>query len=53
MDNTSTLDQVFSTTLLKLVVPDTTLDFPPTIATDDWLEKARSITVERKHAFFD
>lgn len=52
MDNTMTLDQVFSNTLLKVVVPDTTLDFPPKISTDDWLEKARSISVERKQAFF-
>ncbi|KAF8177678.1 TRAPP trafficking subunit Trs65-domain-containing protein [Pholiota molesta] len=53
MDNAVSLDQIFSTALLKLVVPDTTLDFPPTVPTDEWLEAARSVSVERKQAFFD
>jgi hypothetical protein len=52
MDNAVSLDQIFSTALLKLVVPDTTLDFPPTVPTDEWLEAARSVSVERKQAFF-
>lgn len=46
------LDQIFSTTLLKVVVPDTTLEFPPTVSADEWLDRARSIYIERKQAFF-
>ncbi|KAF9477650.1 hypothetical protein BDN70DRAFT_837474 [Pholiota conissans] len=53
MDNSVSLDQIFSTALLKLVVPDTTLEFPPTTSTDKWLDRARSLSVERKQAFFD
>ncbi|KAF8961451.1 TRAPP trafficking subunit Trs65-domain-containing protein [Flammula alnicola] len=47
------LDQIFSTSLLNVFVPDTTLEFPPTISTAAWLDKARSSGVERKQAFFD
>ena len=46
------LDQIFSTTVLNLLIPDASLEFPPTISTDSWLEKARMNAVERRQAFF-
>ncbi|KAF5325505.1 hypothetical protein D9619_009948 [Psilocybe cf. subviscida] len=48
-----TLDQIFSSTVLNVLVPNTTLDFPPTSSTEEWLEKSKAVALERKQAFFD
>ncbi|KAJ3517079.1 hypothetical protein NLJ89_g739 [Agrocybe chaxingu] len=47
------LDQIFSTTVLDVLVPDTSLDFPPRSPTDEWLAKIKSNATERRQAFFD
>ncbi|PPQ70667.1 hypothetical protein CVT25_010769 [Psilocybe cyanescens] len=47
------LDQVFSTTILNLLIPDTSLQFPPESSTDAWLSQAQTNAVERRQAFFD
>ncbi|CAA7263288.1 unnamed protein product [Cyclocybe aegerita] len=47
------LDQIFSTTVLDALVPDTSLDFPPQIPTDEWLAKIKSNATDRRQAFFD
>ncbi|KAH9474413.1 hypothetical protein JR316_0012871 [Psilocybe cubensis] len=47
------LDQVFSTSILNLLIPDTSLQFPPESSTDEWLANAQANAVERQQAFFD
>jgi hypothetical protein len=47
-----TLDQIFSSTVLNVLVPDTTLGFPSTSSAEEWLEKSKAVALERKQAFF-
>ncbi|KAF9554996.1 hypothetical protein CPC08DRAFT_821343 [Agrocybe pediades] len=47
------LDQLFSNCVLNLLIPDTSLQFPPDSPSDSWLEKAQANSIERKQAFFD
>ncbi|KAF8909732.1 TRAPP trafficking subunit Trs65-domain-containing protein [Gymnopilus junonius] len=49
----ASLDQVFSTAILNLLIPDTSLPFPPETPVDVWLERAQKTAIERKQAFFD
>ncbi|PPQ79760.1 hypothetical protein CVT26_012313, partial [Gymnopilus dilepis] len=51
--STTPLDHLFSTTLLSLLVPDTSLPFPPATSIDAWLAQAGREGVERRDAFFD
>jgi len=46
------LDQIFSTTILNVFVPDTSLEFPPKTSTDDWLNSIQGNSFERRQAFF-
>ncbi|TEB32777.1 hypothetical protein FA13DRAFT_1790473 [Coprinellus micaceus] len=47
------LEQIFSTSELNVVVPDTSLEFPPESSADEWLGRVKIGKVERKQAFFD
>ncbi|KAF5350613.1 hypothetical protein D9756_008630 [Leucocoprinus leucothites] len=47
------LEHLFSTSVLSLSVPDTSVEFPPTDPPDEWLETLTSNLQERKQAFFD
>ncbi|KAF8152924.1 TRAPP trafficking subunit Trs65-domain-containing protein [Crassisporium funariophilum] len=47
------LDQLFSATVLDVLVPNSSLDFPENISADEWLAKAQTFGVERRQAFFD
>lgn len=49
----STLETLFGTATLDLVVPDTSIEYPPNSTTDDWLSRIKSGKTERKQAFFD
>ncbi|KAK7028140.1 hypothetical protein VNI00_014955 [Paramarasmius palmivorus] len=51
----SSFEQLFSSTELDVVVPNTSLEFPPTtVSADEWLENLRSGSQsDRKEAFFD
>lgn len=46
----SSLDLLFSSVVLHVSVPDTSLDFPLPAQGDEWLQRLNS--VERKSAFF-
>jgi hypothetical protein len=46
------LEQIFSTSELNVVVPDTSLEFPPESSADEWLGRVKIGKVERKQAFF-
>lgn len=46
------LEHLFSTSELTLVVPDTSLEFPPSTTADEWLGRVKIGKVERKQAFF-
>jgi hypothetical protein len=49
----SVLEQLFSSSVLDLAVPDTSLEYPPSnIDADNWLEKLSSAETIRKQAFF-
>ncbi|KAL0571660.1 hypothetical protein V5O48_010300 [Marasmius crinis-equi] len=52
---TSQFEQLFASTVLDVVVPNTSLEFPPSeLSRDEWLETLRSGTShDRKEAFFD
>jgi hypothetical protein len=43
------LDQIFSTAHLNVLVPDTSLEFPPNTSVDKWLAAAQVGGVERRH----
>ncbi|TFK25456.1 hypothetical protein FA15DRAFT_687034 [Coprinopsis marcescibilis] len=45
--------QVFSSADLSVVIPDTSLEFPPQSSVDEWLGRVKIGKVERKQAFFD
>ncbi|RXW12394.1 hypothetical protein EST38_g13460 [Candolleomyces aberdarensis] len=47
------LEQLFGSSELSLVVPDTSLEFPPESSVDEWLGRVKIGKVERKQAFFD
>ncbi|ESK95268.1 hypothetical protein Moror_4026 [Moniliophthora roreri MCA 2997] len=51
----SSFEQLFSSAELNVVVPNTSLEFPPsTVSADDWLENlASGSESDRKEAFFD
>ncbi|KAH6891793.1 hypothetical protein BKA70DRAFT_1085022, partial [Coprinopsis sp. MPI-PUGE-AT-0042] len=48
------LEEIFSTSELEVVVPDTSLEFPTSsVSVDEWLGRVKIGKVERKQAFFD
>ncbi|KAF7352535.1 hypothetical protein MVEN_01218600 [Mycena venus] len=49
----SALEQLFASAELDVVVPDTSLEYPPATPADDWLSRLKSDTLERSQAFFD
>ncbi|KAF7980356.1 hypothetical protein HWV62_38801 [Athelia sp. TMB] len=49
----SVFEELFESTVLEVVVPDTSVDFPAQNEADDWLRRVQSEVVERKQAFFD
>ncbi|KAJ7653475.1 TRAPP trafficking subunit Trs65-domain-containing protein [Mycena rosella] len=49
----SALEQFFASAALDVVVPDTSLEYPPATSADDWLSRLKSGTLERTQAFFD
>ncbi|KAG6833284.1 hypothetical protein H0H87_009459 [Tephrocybe sp. NHM501043] len=46
-------EQLFASSVLTLVVPDTSVEYPPQGPADEWLGKLNLAFVERKQAFFD
>ncbi|KAF9262890.1 hypothetical protein L218DRAFT_980323 [Marasmius fiardii PR-910] len=52
---TSRFEQLFGATVLDVVVPNTSLEFPPSqLSSDEWLDTLRSGTSnDRREAFFD
>lgn len=46
------LDQIFSTAILNVLVPDTSLEFPPNASVDKWIAAAQVGGVERRQAFY-
>ena len=46
------LDQIFSTAQLNVLVPDSSIKFPPNIPVDKWLAAAQVGGVERRQAFY-
>ncbi|KAJ6515581.1 TRAPP trafficking subunit Trs65-domain-containing protein [Mycena sanguinolenta] len=49
----SALEQLFGSAELDLVIPDTSIEYPPATPADDWLSRLKSETLERSQAFFD
>ncbi|KAJ6490309.1 TRAPP trafficking subunit Trs65-domain-containing protein [Mycena vitilis] len=49
----SALEQLFNSAELDVVVPDTSLEYPPATVADDWLSRLKSENLERTQAFFD
>ncbi|KAJ7490314.1 TRAPP trafficking subunit Trs65-domain-containing protein [Mycena galericulata] len=49
----SALEKLFTTAELDVVVPDTSLEYPPTSSADEWLSLLKAGTLERTQAFFD
>ncbi|KAF4580569.1 hypothetical protein EYR38_003168 [Pleurotus pulmonarius] len=46
-------ESLFNSSILKVSVPDTSIEFPPKGSTDEWLARLNSGSAERKQAFFD
>ncbi|KAG5644479.1 hypothetical protein DXG03_008306 [Asterophora parasitica] len=46
-------EQLFASSVLNVVVPDTSIEYPPQEPADLWLERLRGSSVERNQAFFD
>ena len=46
------LEQIFASTTLDVVVPNTSVDFPSEESVDDWLIRLRAGSVDRKQTFF-
>ena len=46
------LDQIFSTAQLNVLVPDSSIKFPPNTPVDKWLAAAQVSGVERRQAFY-
>ncbi|KAJ7044619.1 TRAPP trafficking subunit Trs65-domain-containing protein [Mycena alexandri] len=49
----SAFEQLFASAELDVVVPDTSLEYPPATPADDWLARLKSDNLERAQAFFD
>ncbi|KAJ6538550.1 TRAPP trafficking subunit Trs65-domain-containing protein [Mycena vulgaris] len=49
----SAFEQLFASAALDVVVPDTSLEYPPATSADDWLSRLKSGALERSQAFFD
>ncbi|KAK0469510.1 TRAPP trafficking subunit Trs65-domain-containing protein [Desarmillaria tabescens] len=49
----SSFEQLFGSAVLNVVVPDTSVEYPPSASPDDWLSRLKSPSSERKLAFFD
>ncbi|KAK0205036.1 TRAPP trafficking subunit Trs65-domain-containing protein [Desarmillaria ectypa] len=49
----SSFEQLFGSAVLNVVVPDTSVEYPPSTSPDDWLSRLKSPSSERKLAFFD
>ncbi|KAF7355571.1 hypothetical protein MSAN_01474300 [Mycena sanguinolenta] len=49
----SALEQLFGSAELDLVIPDTSIEYPPATPADDWLARLKSENLERSQAFFD
>ncbi|KAJ7241923.1 TRAPP trafficking subunit Trs65-domain-containing protein [Mycena haematopus] len=49
----SALEQLFASAELDVVIPDTSIEYPPATPADDWLSRLKSETLERTQAFFD
>ncbi|KAJ7167476.1 TRAPP trafficking subunit Trs65-domain-containing protein [Mycena filopes] len=49
----SAFEQLFASAELDVVVPDTSLEYPPATSADDWLARLKSDNLERSQAFFD
>ncbi|PPQ63886.1 hypothetical protein CVT24_010353 [Panaeolus cyanescens] len=47
------LDQIFSNTILDVIVPTASLASPAETSPDEWLASSREQSVERQQAFFD
>ncbi len=45
-------ESLFNASILKVSVPDTSVEFPPKGSTDEWLARLNSGSAERKQAFF-
>ena len=45
-------DQIFSTAQLNVLVPDSSIKFPPNTPVDKWLAAAQVSGVERRQAFY-
>ncbi|KAG6907317.1 hypothetical protein DXG01_009436 [Tephrocybe rancida] len=45
-------EHLFASSVLNVVVPDTSVDYPPVGPPDKWLGKLRSGSIERRQAFF-
>lgn len=46
------LEHLFASSKLAVVIPDTSVVYPPTQPIDEWLQILSSNTPERKQAFF-
>ncbi|RDB17387.1 hypothetical protein Hypma_001684 [Hypsizygus marmoreus] len=46
-------ERLFASSSLNVVVPDTSVEYPPRGSPDEWLERLTDSSVERKQAFFD
>ncbi|KAJ8515033.1 hypothetical protein ONZ45_g7514 [Pleurotus djamor] len=46
-------ETLFSSSVLSLWIPNTSIEFPPASSTDDWLARLKQGPSERKQAFFD
>lgn len=45
-------EQLFASSVLNVVVPDTSVEYPPEGPADEWLKRLAASSVERKQAFF-
>jgi hypothetical protein len=46
------LEQLFGSSVLDVVIPDTSVEYPPRTNTDEWLGRLKAGTAERRQAFF-
>ncbi|KAF8064977.1 TRAPP trafficking subunit Trs65-domain-containing protein [Lyophyllum atratum] len=46
-------EHLFASSVLNVVVPDTSVEYPPQGSADEWLARLNSSSVERRQAFFD
>lgn len=51
MDEPS-FEELFSSCLLEVAVPDTSIEFPENALADEWLASLNQPQVDRKQAFF-